>query len=74
MSASLLILPCPVCGGDADVRARYIGEMRIECKGCGARTAESSEFDALVAAWNVRSAICSCGDVACGKREPEDLS
>ena len=58
------LLPCPFCGGEADLRMTYVQRndvvtiaTRITCKVCGANTGDKyTEADAVYR-WNTRNHI-----------------
>lgn len=54
MSAELL--PCPFCGGPADMRQRseYPSFWGVRCRFCGARGPERSTSDLARDAWELR--------------------
>ena len=49
----IVLLPCPFCGGDADLVWDDWGHYRVWCSGCAATITHDTELHA-VAAWNRR--------------------
>lgn len=59
------LLPCPFCGGEQAIKARYIGygslglgshdEYRVVCKECRASSDEYKSEAKAIAAWNSRA-------------------
>jgi Lar family restriction alleviation protein len=59
------LLPCPFCGGEQAIKARYIGygslglgghdEYRVVCKECRASSDEYKSEAKAIAAWNSRT-------------------
>ena len=52
------LLPCPFCGGEAEMIHGAPGSHYVKCKQCGAASDDRFE-DSAIAAWNRRSAIAS---------------
>ena len=49
------LLPCPHCGGEAEVRDGSSTTPYIRCKSCGCRTGSSRDMDRLKETWNRRA-------------------
>ena len=59
------LMPCPFCGGTANVKTRYIGygsiglgehdEYRVACQECHASSDEYRHEAEAIAAWNRRA-------------------
>lgn len=49
------LLPCPFCGGEAELRSGSSTTPYIRCKKCGGRTMSSYDIAKLKALWNRRS-------------------
>ena len=51
------LLPCPFCGGEAQVRGSFMDGFRVECCGlCFASTQRYRTEAEAIEAWNTRSA------------------
>lgn len=57
MTADIVLLPCPFCGGKASMRHNY--QWWVECVSCGVDTPDSvpMDEDGAAAAWNTRANV-----------------
>lgn len=59
LEASLAILPCPFCGGEADLYRPPVSKWwRVECDSCGCQTEPfHDDLAGAIAAWNTRAPV-----------------
>ena len=65
ISKEIKLLPCPFCGGAADLNTGVIREVKtfdVVCRDCGGAMMASNEDD-VIADWNTRPADVGTGKV-----------
>lgn len=72
MPTKIELLPCPFCGGKAEIENRGWYDERyvdVMCEDCRAMTACYANDEAAVKAWNTRTP----GWIPCNKRMPKSI-
>lgn len=58
MSNEIKLLPCPFCGGEADLieqkHREYASTYYVRCKGCHCKSLERMGVGIVAEAWNTR--------------------